>query len=216
MTYRLFSLILAGLLALPCADAGAEALEPGQHAAEAAKESFRAKRAEAAGRTLNVSPASVRLINTAETATAADIASMIKDGADVNLKTRLNETPLLIAARKNSADALKVLLDAGAKPAQTDKLGWTALMQAAMSNSHADVVPLLRNAGCDVNAADSDGRTALMLAMDTPSQDVVRALIKAGASVTAKDKKGRSVLDFAKKSKFSSAYVPLLTGAGAK
>ena len=32
MTYRLFSLILAGLLALPCADAGAEALEPGQHA----------------------------------------------------------------------------------------------------------------------------------------------------------------------------------------
>ena len=49
MTYRLFSLILAGLLALPCADAGAEALEPGQHAAEAAKESFRAKRAEAAG-----------------------------------------------------------------------------------------------------------------------------------------------------------------------
>ena len=28
MTYRLFSLILAGLLALPCADAGAEALEP--------------------------------------------------------------------------------------------------------------------------------------------------------------------------------------------
>ena len=216
MTYRLFSLILAGLLALPCADAGAEALEPGPHAAEAAKESFRAKRAEAAGRTLNVSPASVRLINTAETAAAADIASMIKDGADVNLKTRLNETPLLIAARKNSADALKVLLDAGAKPAQTDKLGWTALMQAAMSNSHADVVPLLRNAGCDVNAADSDGRTALMLAMDNPSQDVVRALIKAGASVTAKDKKGRSVLDFAKKSKFSSAYVPLLTGAGAK
>jgi hypothetical protein len=209
MTYRLFSLILAGLLALPCADAGAEALEPGQHAAEAAKESFRAKRAEAAGRPLNVSPASVRLINTAETAAAADIASMIKDGADVNLKTRLNETPLLIAARKNSADALKVLLDAGAKPAQTDKLGWTALMQAAMSNSHADVVPLLRN-------ADSDGRTALMLAMDNPSQDVVRALIKAGASVTAKDKKGRSVLDFAKKSKFSSAYVPLLTGAGAK
>ena len=201
MTYRLFSLILAGLLALPCADAGAEALEPGQ---------------QAAGRTLNVSPASVRLINTAETAAAADIASMIKDGADVNLKTRLNETPLLIAARKNSADALKVLLDAGAKPAQTDKLGWTALMQAAMSNSHADVVPLLRNAGCDVNAADSDGRTALMLAMDNPSQDVVRALIKAGASVTAKDKKGRSVLDFAKKSKFSSAYVPLLTGAGAK
>ena len=109
-----------------------------------------------------------------------------------------------------------MLLDAGAKPAQTDKLGWTALMQAAMSNSHADVVPLLRNAGCDVNAADSDGRTALMLAMDNPSQDVVRALIKAGASVTAKDKKGRSVLDFAKKSKFSSAYVPLLTGAGAK
>ena len=176
MTYRLFSLILAGLLALPCADAGAEALEPGQHAAEAAKESFRAKRAEAAGRTLKVSPASVRLINTAETAAAADIASMIKDGADVNLKT----------------------------------------MQAAMSNSHADVVPLLRNAGCDVNAADSDGRTALMLAMDNPRQDVVRALIKAGASVTAKDKKGRSVLDFAKKSKFSSAYVPLLTGAGAK
>ena len=135
MTYRLFSLILAGLLALPCADAGAEALEPGQHAAEAAKESFRAKRAEAAGRTLNVSPASVRLINTAETAAAADIASMIKDGADVNLKTRLNETPLLIAARKNSAGALKVLLDAGAKPAQTDKLGWTALMQAAMRTS---------------------------------------------------------------------------------
>ena len=109
-----------------------------------------------------------------------------------------------------------MLLDAGAKASQTDKLGWTPLMQAAMSSSHADVVPLLTKAGCDVNAADSGGKTALMLAMDNPSEAFVRALINAGASVTARDRKGRSVMDCARKSRFSAKYVPLLAGAGAK
>ncbi len=58
----------------------------------------------------------------------------------------LNEdfTPLMIAARKNSADMAKVLIKAGADVKNDD--GHTALMKAIESNS-TDVAKMLNSAG---------------------------------------------------------------------
>ncbi|HZF37718.1 MAG TPA: ankyrin repeat domain-containing protein [Blastocatellia bacterium] len=56
----------------------------------------------------------------------------------------------------------------------------------------------LLQAGCDVNAADINGRTPLMYAAWYREPIVVRLLLKGGANVKAKDKDGKTALDLAK------------------
>jgi serine/threonine protein kinase/ankyrin repeat protein len=56
----------------------------------------------------------------------------------------------------------------------------------------------LLQAGCDVNAADSNGRTPLMYAARYRRASAVRLLLKAGADISAKDKDGKTALDLAK------------------
>jgi serine/threonine protein kinase/ankyrin repeat protein len=55
----------------------------------------------------------------------------------------------------------------------------------------------LVQAGCDVNAADSDGRTPLMYAALYNRPTAVQLLLKGGASIKAKDKGGMTALDLA-------------------
>jgi len=58
----------------------------------------------------------------------------------------------------------------------------------------------LLQAGCDLNAADSQGRTPLMYAVRYNQPTAVRLLLEHGADVTAKDKGGLTVRDLAKQS----------------
>ena len=92
------------------------------------------------------------------------LMSLIKAGADVNLKGRgflYGETALIAG----SYDELKVnmLLQAGADVNATGVEGSTALMHSASNGSHS-CVQLLLEAGADVNAKDDGGHTALMYA----------------------------------------------------
>jgi eukaryotic-like serine/threonine-protein kinase len=58
----------------------------------------------------------------------------------------------------------------------------------------------LLKAGCDVNAADSNGRTPLMYAVLYSRATAVRLLLQGGANIKSKDKEGVTALDFAKQS----------------
>ena len=69
-------------------------------------------------------------------------------------------------ANVNEAQAMKILLDAGANPNVHSYMGQTALM--AVSNPYSSPLEKLRlliAARADVNAQDNDGHTALMFAM---------------------------------------------------
>jgi serine/threonine protein kinase/ankyrin repeat protein len=56
----------------------------------------------------------------------------------------------------------------------------------------------LLQAGCDVNAADSNGRTPLMYAVRYNQPTAVLLLLKGGADIKAKDNGGMTALDLAK------------------
>ncbi|HEY6401721.1 MAG TPA: ankyrin repeat domain-containing protein, partial [Blastocatellia bacterium] len=120
---------------------------------------------------------------------------------------------------QDSENAVKILMEKGADPNTRDKDGRNALMVMSMEFRPASIrgdrggiraVPsfvsiedgkyveliggALLQAGCDVNAADKDGRTPLMYAARYNRFPAADLLLKAGANIKAKDKDGKTAL----------------------
>ncbi|MDX1563288.1 MAG: ankyrin repeat domain-containing protein [Gammaproteobacteria bacterium] len=77
-------------------------------------------------------------------------------------------TPLMTAARQNSADAAAALVAGGADLDRQDPDGTTALV-VAIINRHYDLAAALLEAGADPDVADRTGMTALYAAVDIAS-----------------------------------------------
>jgi ankyrin repeat protein len=122
-------------------------------------------------------------------------------------------TPLMRAARFGDVEVMRVLLDAGADPALTQKDKTTVLMLAAgagwrtgetilggldygAESDAIEAVKLCLERGADVNVTDEDGLTALHHAVPRGA-GVVQLLVDHGASIETKDKRGRTPLDVA-------------------
>ena len=122
-------------------------------------------------------------------------------------------TPLMRAARFADVEAMRVLLDAGANPALTQKDQTTVLMLAAGAGWRTgetilggqdfgpeadaiEAVKLCLERGGDVMATDEDGLTALHHAVPRGA-GVVQLLVDHGAALDTKDKRGRTPLDVA-------------------
>ncbi len=109
------------------------------------------------------------------------LRTLIKSGADVNVKDARGVTPLMSAAFVGSADAMRMLLDSGADPNLINNSGSTALILAA---SDLDKVRLLVDRGANVNIVSSRGRTAVFLAaMGGRSEALVRLLASRDANL---------------------------------
>ena len=106
-------------------------------------------------------------------------------------------TPIIRAAKGGHTEKVRVLIEEGADVNAKDNLGWTALHEAAYSET--DIVEVLLDAGIDVNAKDLAGHTALHLvsACSVCNVDVARILLENGADVNLKNFEGRTALHFA-------------------
>jgi ankyrin repeat protein len=111
-------------------------------------------------------------------------------------------TPLVYAARANSLDSVKVLLDAGADVNQTTGYGWSPLL-VATQNRYYKLGAYLLDHGADVNLPNKGMWTPLYLATDNrniesgdypvrkPDMDhleYIKLLIAKGANVNARMK----------------------------
>jgi ankyrin repeat protein len=92
------------------------------------------------------------------------VAFLLKNGANINDRDTIDQTPLIIAAFNGCTDIVKMLLDAGANIEHKNDQGENALISAAQEGN-IDTVKLLLDAGADVNQTNTDGETPLDLAI---------------------------------------------------
>jgi ankyrin repeat protein len=111
-------------------------------------------------------------------ALASDLAAMqllVEHGANPNLATKSDDTPLMAAAG----------------------IGWAAYWTSNAPTARLDAVKFCVDHGANVNVKDVKGYTALHGAAFRGDNETVKYLISAGADVHATTKDGDTVADFA-------------------
>lgn len=130
-------------------------------------------------------------------ATNAQIAKMLVDkGANVNVRGKDNQTPLLKASSKGAAEVTRILLSKGADVNAKGRKGQTALIMS-IDNGYSEVAKVLLVHGADVNATDDQGRTALMCAASNKQPGILRMLLEKGADANVRSKIGYPALMYA-------------------
>jgi ankyrin repeat protein len=114
-------------------------------------------------------------------------------GVDVDVRNRVGETPLMMAALKAEVDAASALVAHGAA---VQKDGWAPLHYAATGGSAA-IIKLLLAKGAVLEARSPNGSTPLMMAARYGNEEAVDALLAAGADRTLKNDLGMDASAFA-------------------
>ena len=92
------------------------------------------------------------------------LRALVDKRGDVNAAQADGTTALLWSVHWNDAEAVKLLLRAGANPAAANRFGASPLSEAATSAS-AEVIGALLDGGADAKAlSTADGETVLMTA----------------------------------------------------
>lgn len=112
---------------------------------------------------------------------------------NVEIRTRDDESPLMMAALKGHLDLARKLIDRGA---DVNKTGWTPLHYAA-TGGHLAIMELLLEHHAYIDAESPNGTTPLMMAAQYGSIDAVKLLLAAGADPRLKNRLGLSAIDFA-------------------
>lgn len=145
----------------------------------------------------------------ARSASIRTLRYLIAAGADVNARTPVNETPLMLAAYfreegESSVDrhdeAVRVLLDAGAH--LENPYNYTALAYAAYNDRQRAMRFLIeRGAKLDADAVNRlvYVNTPLMMATIQGHREAVRALLRAGADPLVRVRGGNTAREFAVK-----------------
>ncbi len=142
-------------------------------------------------------------------------AALAKAGANVDAPlpggeaTQTGTTPLMSAAAADKLDAVRVLLQAGAKPDTATPDGRTALLLATRSAS-APVVSALLQGGATVDVRTPDGVTPLIAAGDRGDPAILEAILAAGPAVDARTESGLTALMAAAQAGHADAVIALL------
>ena len=127
------------------------------------------------------SPSDADFLEIVKSGTTEEIADAAKKGADLDARTKRDKmTPLMVAARYNSSDSVKVLIEAGADVNAIDSVENTALRYAISYNDTA-AVEHIADAGADVNDIGKLGITPLIIVSMRGTPRMGEVLINAGA-----------------------------------
>lgn len=120
-------------------------------------------------------------------------------GANVNAKNALGETALMHAAWKGHKEAVRWLIERGARvePAP-GTLGWTPLHYAVFAGND-EIAELLLDRGADINGRSPNGSSVLMMAVYEGRENTARWLLARGADTRIRNENGNGALDWAMK-----------------
>ena len=117
--------------------------------------------------------------------TAAEEGALMvaEDNQDLlNTEDAEGNLPLFEAARRGSAPLYHALIQLGAKPEMSNKLGETVLMHACMSNNNELLKELIEASASEIlNRKDSTGQSAYHYAERAQNSTAIRLLTEAGA-----------------------------------
>lgn len=135
--------------------------------------------------------------------------SLIKDGANIHLKTKKGfarkfpntegSSALVYACKFSNIAAIQLLIQCGANVNSQDEDGITGLMNICMHNK-IDYVRMLIEKGADVNILNNNNNNVLMIACLDPyiDIDIIKLLIEKGADTSVINKFGKSCIDICK------------------
>ena len=121
-----------------------------------------------------------------------EIEEALKEGADPNERAMIfgtSASPLFVAAMEYNTQAMDILLEHGANPAE----GFIA----SVITSSRKTALFLRICDADINTLDYLGHSALLCAVTSNKPDAVKWLIELGADVNLKTGGGYTVLTYA-------------------
>ena len=116
-------------------------------------------------------------------------------GADINQVNSNGETPIVLAALRGHLNAVKWLVDRGARINAPNRQ-WSALHYAVFSG-HVEVADYLIDQGADIQARTTNGSTVLMMAIYEGREDLARKLIEKGADRSPKNDWGDGAMEWA-------------------
>src|SRR5215472_7670381 len=122
----------------------------------------------------------------------AAILSTLPSQADVNLFGDYWDN-LARAAAQNDAAHVKLSVENGANPNQSDDQSRTALHYAAM-NGNLQIVAILIKAKAKLDVRDKLGNTPLHLATERNQTEVLQLLLDVGVPIDAENKNGMTPL----------------------
>jgi ankyrin repeat protein len=118
---------------------------------------------------------------------------LIEKGVDIEARTKVGETPLILASESGMESTAKMLLERGANIEATGDDEATPLLRA-IRHSRIKLVKLLLKNNANIEASDSEGDTALNLAVMYSNEEMVKYLLKKGANHEAQNNDGRTAL----------------------
>ena len=156
------------------------------------------------------------------------VKALLKAGQPIDASVNESGTMLHVAIERGQLDVAKTLLKLRAKvdsrndhpEVDGDYAQHTPLMTAIQQcenpmGTPMDAIPLLLDAGADVNATAGNGQTPLLIAAEVDSLKAAQLLIERGAAVNIQDATGRSPLIWAA-DHGNSALAKLLIESGAE
>jgi ankyrin repeat protein len=118
-------------------------------------------------------------------------------GTDINATDNRGSTPLILAAYYNNADAVQVLLEAGANTDLQDGMGNTALMGICFKG-YTEIGKQLLAHNAAVDVPNGNGATALTFAATFGHTALIQLLLEHGADKTRRDRFGKNPIDYAR------------------
>jgi ankyrin repeat protein len=126
------------------------------------------------------------------------VATLLKQGVDIDGAQGDGSTALHWAAFNDDLETTKMLIAAGANAKVTTREGAITPLFMAATNGNATIIEALLKAGAGANSVKANGTTALMLAASSGNPEAVKILLDRGADVNAKESvHGQTALMFA-------------------